>query len=226
VRGLTLPPVAAPVAGAGYSQLRNMVSQVPNPAAHKHHSYIQHLAVPHGTLPETVDGTLPDARRLADKARSRAPVPTRGVRSRVHPLAAQAPALESFKRAFELSDELMEPKAKKPRAAKVEVPTSIAGWLVRAAPRPRLHDAARAPERVLALHATSGCAHAQVVHERGELAGLTNPTLKGYCSENKLPQTGKKDDLVARVTEHLATRAIEEAAVVAAQLGSPVKDEP
>ena len=82
-------------------------------------------------------------------------------------------------------DELEAPRAKKPRAAKIETPETTADWLV--------------------------------LHERGSLGGLTNPVLKGYCTSNKLPVGGKKDDLVERISAHLAERATEEAALVAAQ---------
>ena len=39
----------------------------------------------------------------------------------------------------------------------------------------------------------------------GRLAALTNPILKGFCSEHGLPVGGKKDDLLQRVVAYLDT---------------------
>ncbi|KAK3285317.1 ATP-dependent DNA helicase II subunit 1 [Cymbomonas tetramitiformis] len=41
--------------------------------------------------------------------------------------------------------------------------------------------------------------------KEGKLAKLTVPKLKAYCSAHKLPASGKKDDLVARISEHLSS---------------------
>ena len=40
-------------------------------------------------------------------------------------------------------------------------------------------------------------------HRRGAIAGFTNKVLQDFCISKQLKKTGKKDDLVARVTEYL-----------------------
>ena len=40
-------------------------------------------------------------------------------------------------------------------------------------------------------------------HRRGAIAGFTNKVLQDFCISKELKKTGKKDDLVARVTEYL-----------------------
>ena len=38
---------------------------------------------------------------------------------------------------------------------------------------------------------------------RGTLAKLTVNDLKKYCEVHQLPKSGKKDDIVQRITEHI-----------------------
>ena len=39
---------------------------------------------------------------------------------------------------------------------------------------------------------------------QGKLTSLTNPTLKAYLASNRLPVSGNKADLIARIESHLA----------------------
>ena len=55
---------------------------VTNPAAHRHYAWIEYLAVPGSVLEETVDRARPDEAWLAERA----------------------PALDSFKRSFDVAD--------------------------------------------------------------------------------------------------------------------------
>ena len=40
----------------------------------------------------------------------------------------------------------------------------------------------------------------------GKLSKLTVNDLKKYCEVNQLPKSGKKDDIVQRITAHLSTK--------------------
>ena len=45
----------------------------------------------------------------------------------------------------------------------------------------------------------------RAAHLDGRLSGLTNPLLKGFCSEHGLPVGGRKDDLLGRIVSYLDT---------------------
>ena len=169
VRGLALPVQADTGRDPGgpssaCAELHPALQAVTNPAAHRHYAWIEYLAVPGSVLEETVDRARPDEAWLAERA----------------------PALDSFKRSFDVADGdgRSDGPAKKPRAPKADVPSGLADWLV--------------------------------AHARGELHTHTVARLKDFCKEQSLPTSGKKDDLLGRIRAFLDQRAAEEEATLAA----------
>ena len=49
------------------------------------------------------------------------------------------------------------------------------------------------------------CVHAQGLAGKGQLGKLKVDQLKDYCRAHGLKLTGKKDDLIERISEHVST---------------------
>ena len=58
-------------------------------------------------------------------------------------------------------------------------------------------------EAVRKLATPTSLAEWIAAHLQGRISTLTNPALKDFCKSRGLPVGGKKDDLLARIADHL-----------------------
>jgi hypothetical protein len=69
---------------------------------------------------------------------------------------------------------------------------------------------------------TPGCLADWVgLWQQGNLSSQTIPTLKAFCKEQGLPLAGKKDDLMARIHDHLVERTKEDQAMAGGPSDGP-----
>lgn len=117
-------------------------------------------------------------------------------------LASKAAELDAFREAFDLTD--------------AETAEGLAGGSSSSGKRKASAGGggALAPKKEK-FEAPTSLAEWVSVHLKGQLASLTNPILKGFCSEHKLGVGGKKDDLLARIAEYLEEQMAQEANVAA-----------